>query len=747
MSGSVRADSAERQTPASEPGYASPRLVLAGAEKLAPLPPVAFQQPPATVHVYQPPGPPLPLERGLAPSATQVPQQFDARGAGPRHNSAGQNLQINYADGNYVRTVGAVSSAADGISLASGSLPADAGPQSRLRRPGPDRSTSDSGAQRSAAGIASQPQVQPMPTAPRQRALLPESTSPLKLNPTDDPVGIFQWPEGMRAKSVETPPEAESPMAKRSKALFRPKGVVTIEPVEGTPGSDVSAAVPPAPATSTRPRAIFAQRDDGRAAPLPVAAQTPPQYVPQQSPVAQDVQDLVRTPPVAAQEQSANIQPSAANTHSRALFSTAPQLQSAEPSPIERFLGPGVLPPKQAPDARALFSVAAATQAVPVSNDPMPAATPPGLKKAKALFPKAMWTRFRSNESSPPEPDPLAKFLPKNYTPAGQNVDPRSQSSAGPAGGAKRSKALFSKPLQVQAPPIPTLASPPPAATSQRLRQSPAVAAVNPPETVAASLHSEPFEAVAEPAEQTVAAPAGQPGKSEATMESPAAQWRPSKRRVSEITAAPAEHVNVAGKEEPKSEAKPKQMPQPKPTETVSRTSSEQVVIAESVAPLQPTTLTIERPAKSQAAVIVSVVEHSASADVRPTSDDTIATDTALSEESKAEVDSPVKRSGSNDASPVGEPAEAEAPRKRRPVIIEREKSDDSQPKRSSQVWFRHGSTSSGPVLASSISRNQENEAGVISASVAQQSGAPVRTKPNRGSDRMSEIPRKNPLR
>ena len=56
---------------------------------------------------------------------------------------------------------------------------------------------------------------------PRQRALIPASSLPLKINESVENRGIFEWPEGMRAKPVEETPVPQSPIAKRTRAIFR----------------------------------------------------------------------------------------------------------------------------------------------------------------------------------------------------------------------------------------------------------------------------------------------------------------------------------------------------------------------------------------------------------------------------------------------------------------------------------------------------------------------------------------------
>ncbi len=56
---------------------------------------------------------------------------------------------------------------------------------------------------------------------PRQRALIPASSLPLKINESESSRGFFEWPEGMRAKPEEAAPAPQSPIAQRTRAIFR----------------------------------------------------------------------------------------------------------------------------------------------------------------------------------------------------------------------------------------------------------------------------------------------------------------------------------------------------------------------------------------------------------------------------------------------------------------------------------------------------------------------------------------------
>ena len=95
---------------------------------------------------------------------------------------------------------------------------------------------------------------------PRQRALIPATSLPLKLNESEVSRGLFEWPEGMKSPPVEPPPAAQSPIAKRTKAIFR---LPVIPNSEGTEQQAAATGTTvPSPEQVARTRALFSQRPE-----------------------------------------------------------------------------------------------------------------------------------------------------------------------------------------------------------------------------------------------------------------------------------------------------------------------------------------------------------------------------------------------------------------------------------------------------------------------------------------------------
>jgi hypothetical protein len=332
--------------------------------------------------------------------------------------------------------------------------PSQGQPQSRLQTQKPSATPP---ARVAAPSAPLRPQSDPARAGERSSARFPaEAVMPNSMahaSASDGSGGIFKWPAGMRIEYAEPQPVLESPMAKRSKALFRKS-------------KDVPVAGPPA-STNGRSKALFANSEK-TAASMPAAAElSQAQGVPSTSTNAQ-----------AMTQPSAPV-PAIQNGQSRALFAKRSDGRSLDEVVVDLF---------QASDtsSKALFAQRSSEPSGPLPTIADPAAppapqtaagaadqntSPSNTRRSKALFTKPLWGK-------PAEPDPLQKYLPTEYAgdaPAADQSVPQAAiaaaqpSSPSPAAqsapvGKPRSKALFPKSMFVRSrtvapPPVPEIAA------------------------------------------------------------------------------------------------------------------------------------------------------------------------------------------------------------------------------------------------------------------------------------------------
>lgn len=552
---------------------------------------------------------------------------------------------------------------------------------------------------------------------PRQRALIPASSLPLKINESEESRGFFEWPEGMKAKSEIETPAPQSPIAKRTRAIFR-------SPEIPRPSSEEElAAVQPAtaqpPGQAPRARALFSQRPEAPTAAPPAASQAPiapsepvtlGPYAPEpprihgasREPVAQA--PVQAAPAVAAKPQAVSaVSPpqSAPVTYAHPQPQIAPQ-QHAQPRALfarpaddrpsvltvaEQILGPNVLPPSQAVQGQPAQTI--------VSQPAAPSSRP----KSKALFPKSMFVRAKPG--TPAEPDPLKKYLPTNYPAGGTSrvggsaaqyvAQPRVAPAAATASArVTHSRSLF--PLKffgqhaetAQAdvlPPAshqvadssqtPTLAAAPPNDTSgdivrPNLQPMPATA----PGTSLA-LPSESDGSTSGNANSALAAVSSKSADREATDDG---DWRPSKRRRKPTAGQKAKEAKTESEPAAKSEPAPAAM-------------SEERLTRQSETPAGQAIVKIERAVRPAPAVIVPLAEPLPTAPRAVVDRD----ETPLS--NARDIDTAVKRSSASEAEIASEsPSVAtDVPHKRRPVIVRPERHGESRPKRSNPVRVVRG--------------------------------------------------------
>jgi hypothetical protein len=587
--------------------------------------------------------------------------------------------------------------------------------------------------------------------------LIPASSLPLKLNESEASRGFFEWPEGMRGKSEEEAPAPQSPIAKRTRAIFR-------SPEIPRPASEeVQAAVQPAtaqpPEQAPRSRALFSQRPEAPIAappavsPAPMAPSEPVTlgpYAPEppriqgasHEPVAQA--PVQAAPAVSAKPQAVLQSQNTLSQHAqpRALFTKPIDDRPTVLTVAEQVLGPNVLPPSPA--------VHGPTAQTTVGQPAAPSSRP----KSKALFSKSMFVRAKPG--APAEPDPLKKYLPTNYPAGGTSrvggsaaqyvAQPRVAPAAATASaGVTHSRSLF--PLKffgqyaetAQAdvlPPAshqvadssqtPTLAAAPPNDTSgdivrPNLQPMPATA----PGTSLA-LPSEGDGSTSGNANSALAAVSSKSADLEATDEG---DWRPSKRRRKPTGGRKAKETKTDSEPAAKSEPTPAAMSEDHPTRQ-SETPAGQAIVK------------IERAVRPAPAVIVPLAEPLSAAPRAVVDRD----ETPLS--NARDIDTAVKRSSASEAEIVSEsPTVAtDVPHKRRPVIIRPERHDESKPKRSNPVRIVRGGSDSeaGPTAGvNDDDRDTDREAVVASSAPAKR---PKSTRPlARGFD--PSAVRGNPLR
>jgi hypothetical protein len=444
--------------------------------------------------------------------------------------------------------------------------------QSRLQSTTTAASTPASASVPAAAPL--RPQSDPAQAGERRPAhsdpLLPSSAN---IQPGQG--GIFKWPSGMRLEYAEPPqPPPQSPIAKRTKALFRqslevppPVAQASASPPKAkalfsrtpAPQSEAVAAQALATAPGAKSKALLPQgqihpnfgisNPGSAAAPATAMIHNQPatRPVPSSMTAEQSRALFARRPDGRGIDEAVLEWFQAADNSQRALFVQSPDSRSTRlPQPaIATVAAAGQASRQSSPAVQT--SPAASANAAPAHAAPAPLfatesseSQPP---KSKALFSKSLWPR-------PTEPDPLLKYIPREHEPKQDSATAVQSSSGQPAsavpaatrtGREKGSKALFPRSMfvrsQQQAPNSPAQA----VATSAAAKTGPTLARVSAPEDAL----KEP-QLVAEPVHQAVnraqrkAAPSsgttGHPSgaNSDSTsVEQPAGarDWRPSKRR------------------------------------------------------------------------------------------------------------------------------------------------------------------------------------------------------------------------
>jgi hypothetical protein len=564
-----------------------------------------------------------------------------------------------------------------------------------------------------AAPVAQPPADSTVQSAePRQRALIPASSLPLKINESEANRGFFEWPEGMRAKSVEDTPAPQSPIAKRTRAIFRSPEIPRSSSDEGQVAAQPTAAQ--SPEQAPRARALFSQRLEtpsaapqstspasapvapsqsvtlGPFAPEPPRVPGAPHEPVTQAPVsagqATSASPQAASPPHSAPVAYAQPQPQSVppqHTQPRALFSKPADDRPAVLSVAEQILGPNVLPPAQGQPAQ------------PIASQPAVPSTRP---RSKALLPKSLFVRAKPG--APAEPDPLRKYLPTNYPQGGTSRVAASASQDVPqpstapitataSTGATHSRSLF--PIRFFGQQAEAAVAPSVAPASHQVvnsGQTPTLAAIAPsdvasdiarpnlqPMSAAApgtslALPSEDDRSTSGATSNTPAAIAIKPASREAADDS---DWRPSKRRHKPATTQKAK--------EPKTEIATAEKTEPAPA-----TPSKEASRRGSDSPAGQTIVKFERAVKPTPAVIVPLAEPTAAPVPTAERDETPLNNVR-------DFDTAVKRSSATEPEVVGEsPAVAtDVSKKRRPVIIRPEKHDESKTMRSNPVRVVRG--------------------------------------------------------
>lgn len=609
-----------------------------------------------------------------------------------------------------------------------------------------------------AAAQITQPQVDSTVQSgePRQRALIPASSLPLKINESQASRGFFEWPEGMRAKSEEETPAPQSPIAKRTRAIFRSPEIPRPVSEEGQVAVQPATAQPPAQAP--RARALFSQRPEAPIAappavsPAPMAPSEPVTlgpYAPEPPRIhGASHEPVVQAPVQAALAVSAKPQ-AVLQSHStppqhaqpRALFAKPVDDRSSVLTVAEQVLGPNVLPPSPA------------VQGQPAQTTVGQPAAPSSRPKSKALLPKSLFVRAKPG--TPAEPDPIKKYLPTNY-PAGatsraaasapQHVaQPSVAPSAAASAGVTHTRSLF--PLKFfgkQTETAPTDVLPPASHQVANSNQTPTLAAT-PPNDAASdivrpslqpmpatapgtslALPSESDDSTSGNANSALAAVSSKSADREATDEG---DWRPSKRRRKPTGGQKAKEAKTDSEPAAKSEPTPAAM-------------SEGQLTRESETPAGQAIVKIERAVRPAPAVIVPLAEPLPAAPRAVVDRD----ETPLN--NARDIDTAVKRSSASEAEIVGgSPSVAtDVPHKRRPVIIRPQRHDESKPKRPNPVRVVRGGSDSeaGPTAGVNDDEGDADREAVVASSAPAK--RPKSTRPlARGFD--PSAVRSNPLR
>jgi hypothetical protein len=405
-------------------------------------------------------------------------------------------------------------------------------PQSRLQGTTTAANTPASASVPAAAPLSSQ--LDPAQAGERRPAhsdpLLPSSA-----NIQAGQGGIFKWPSGMRLEYADPPqPPPQSPMAKRTKALFRQS--LETPPVEQT------GATPP------KAKALFSR----------TSAPTPEAMPGQGLATAQPAKPKALLPGGKINYPNLGISnpgspgtpatPLVHNAPPRAVTSSMPAEQTRAlfaPRPDGRGFDEAMLDWFQASDtsSRALFSqstrlpapttavqtaAAASANAAPAQPVEPPASQP---TRSKALFSKSLWPK-------PAEPDPLLKYIPRDHEP-NQASATAAIPAATASGNPKNSKALFPREMFVRSRQQPP--GPPAVAPSAPTKSGPTLARVPAAEESiqAPQLLAEPARQAVNRAEGKSSSASGMAGKqpggnlNPSAVERPAGprDWRPSNRR------------------------------------------------------------------------------------------------------------------------------------------------------------------------------------------------------------------------
>lgn len=557
---------------------------------------------------------------------------------------------------------------------------------------------------------------------PRQRALIPASSLPLKINESQADRGIFEWPEGMKAKPVEDTPAPQSPIAKRTRAIFRAPEIPRSAGEQEQATAQPATAQPSEP--SPRSRALFSQRPEAPIAAPPAADPPPAPNAPSESatlgpyapeppriqgaphePVTQSPVSVAPSVPAMPPSHSAPVtyaqpQPQVVppqHAQARALFSKPVDDRPGVLSVAEQILGPNVLPPSPAAQGQS---------AQPIANQPTVPSTRP---RSKALLPKSMFVRAKPGARA--EPDPLKKYLPTNYPPGGTSRVAASaqqsapQPSVAPAVAATSASPTHSRSLfplkffgqQAEVAPAPTE----PTASHQvaSSSQTPTLAAV-PPNDAASEIvrpNLQPMSAAApgtspaKASESDITTSGSANSEQTARGASDGSDWRPSKRRRKPTTAKKTK--------EPKTEIATAEK-----TEATSAAAEEPPTHG-SDSPAGQAIVKIERAVKPAPAVIVPLASPPAAPMPAAERDETPLNNAR-------DFETAVKRSSATEPRIVGEsPAMAtDTPHKRRPVtIIRPEKHDESKTRRSNPVRIVRGGSDSQAGPAADVSDDEEH--------------------------------------
>ena len=465
------------------------------------------------------------------------------------------------------------------------SAPANqATPQSRLVAPSAPNSTGEGRSAGPAAQYPAPSQIEQWPIDSRQAAVNPE----IERVSHRRNGGIFQWPEGMRAKPVEEDPgPAELPVDNRTRALFRPMSSPS------RPALQALAPTPPAVANPTPPVA-------GAPAPTPMPAvvdeidasqPAPPNphspSVPQPNPAAPARVQATSTGAPAPTSSVGPSHPPAApvsidklyeRNKTRALL--APPTQNEGATLAQQYPGPKAPQP--------LFSVSRTPSATPVAAQSPPASGP---RRSKALIPKSFFSKFKTDAAAATEPDLLSKIWPSNYPPGVRSIysNPQRATAQPTRNPEVSSSATVTKPVKAPTAAVDTAQTSKSKETAADQLTHPAAQAV--PSQV------ESKDAVATPAPST---------------QGEVADWRPSKRRPKTAKASQAKRSPVATSPLAVEKSSESNTEEPTPNS----------VVAESAPDEEESTVSIEKPARPEPAAVIALADKPHAIEKTPETDE-----------------------------------------------------------------------------------------------------------------------------